>query len=113
MVRALTAALLCASTMVVAAPVRLTFVDTQAAAVRCLAHMRPMNVAMLVLFMAPPAACAIYEPGRCLVYAPLSGPAQVLGLLALEGPDSLLGHELEHCLGETNFHQAQVWASER
>lgn len=102
--------LLLVSGLAVAEPIHLTIIDTQDTLNNC---SEGATKVMLLLFLSPPAGCVKYVPGRCIMYVPLSGPATALSYTAFSTPDGLLGHELEHCVKQANFHEARTWASER
>jgi hypothetical protein len=78
-----------------------TFVDSNAAPLRCLGLAAEKgDVGSVVIGMvAPMTACTYQGYNECTIIAPISpGAGQVLAAVtALAGPDALLGHEFRHC----------------
>lgn len=96
-----------------AGPQLVTFVDSNAAPVRCvqLAAETRDYLLMLAGLVAPIVACSAFSTDRqqCTVVAPISGGlGQALAAVTtLNGPDELLGHEFRHCR-DHDFHPTML-----
>jgi hypothetical protein len=92
-------------------PQLVTFVDSNAAPVRCLGLAADIgDVAGVVLgLVAPMAACTNATGIECTIIAPISpGAGQMIAALgALAGPDAVLGHEFRHC-HDHDYHPAAL-----
>ena len=94
-----------------AGPQLVTFVDSQAAPVRCLRlAVQSADISSVVLaLVAPMAACTREGTDDCVIVAPISrGIGQLVAAVgALAGPDAVLGHEFRHCR-DAHFHPAAL-----
>lgn len=88
-------------------PQLVTFVDSNAAPLRCLKLAADKGDAGSVVLgmIAPMAACTHVGYEECTIIAPISpGAGQVLAAVgALASPNAVLGHEFRHCK-DRHFH---------
>lgn len=82
-------------------PQLITFVDTDAAPLRCIglaAQSGDVRNAVLGV-VAPMVACTRQKDDGCTIVAPMrAGLGQLIAVAGLmAGPDAMLGHELRHC----------------